>query len=144
MSTDTNNKENGHKSIPDIPSGSLEDAFNSPEGFSSIKVLVEPGTINEFSGLLMRADFPEKQTSAHVKVIQFCTAFAKCDKYHYKIGKQKIANVVAGFTSVNGKRISLTVDAITGQRAREDDSKGIGEWLKKHAYGNKNDQSKQV
>lgn len=136
----------GHKEgeVPSIPAnkvpdklqeflstGSFDRIFTSQEVVSAIRMLVDAG--NNLRDLLMRADFPSKKKESHRYILAAMRHRAKCLEFHDKNAEDELMDVVAGFTSADGKRIESLVAAITGagkpQKARE----GIADRLKKAA-----------
>lgn len=129
---------------PELLEGDIKNAFTHSEGYSSIKVLVEPGDIEKFRSLLMRVDFPVKRTYAHIQGIAAMRILAYCEKYGIDRGKEELMNTVAAFTSADGKRADMVVDAIIGDRrqARAEGrgfTKRLGDIAKNGFSGNRQD-----
>jgi len=93
--------------------GTFDNIFTQQQMASAIKVLVEAGY--DIRDLLMRADFPKKRTESHRYILASMRHRAKCREFGDTQGEDELMDVLAGFTSSEGKRIEKFVEAVTGQ-----------------------------
>lgn len=90
---------------PDI----ISKSFQSREVTNAIKMLVDPG--DDVSDLTMRGDFPERRF-----LVACARHLAKCRKFGYEEGERELLFIVSGLPGVEGKRASMLVDAVIGER----------------------------
>lgn len=109
--------------------GSFDRLFSYQEVVSAIKMLVDAGA--NLRDLLMRADFPSKKKNSHRLILATMRHHAKCLEFNDKNAEDELMDVVAGFTSADGKRIEELVVAITGSKPQK--VEGFAEKLKRAA-----------
>jgi hypothetical protein len=110
--------------------GSFDRLFTYQEMVSAIRMLVDAG--DNLRDLLMRADFPSKKKDSHRYILAAMRHRAKCREFHDTNAEDELMDVVAGFTSADGKRIEGLIAAITGAKPQKT-SEGFAEKLKKAA-----------
>ena len=96
--------------------GEAPNPFTQQEGFSSIKVLVDPGKAENLESLLMRGYIPEKHTSGYALMVNITHLCDQYTRHGYERGLQRLRNLLAGLPSLDGKRAEMVVDAIIGER----------------------------
>ncbi len=121
-------KHNGHKPI-DI--GSIGDAFSQPQGWGSVKYLVEVG--KDPASLMLRTDIPDKVTEGNVRATAISIEISRDEEFGE--GGKDVTRRLALWPSAGGKRANMLLEAITGEFNKHNKF-SFTDKVKNFAFGN--------
>lgn len=110
---------------------SIESAFNTAEGISAIRYLVEAG--ETIRGLLMRGIIPAKQTEDKVWAIAAMHHLAKAEEFGDGSAQNELLNLIAFMVSMRGRGREQLVESIIGEHQQKKGELGFGDKLRKMA-----------
>lgn len=122
----------------ELSRASFEHAFTQAGMPSALNMLVKPG--DSTRDMTMRTFLPEKRTEAQRFATVVAYHLSKNRYFNCVNGEANVLDMLGLFVSIEGRGRSELTSAIIGDRRHEElQGGGIGSWLKKAAWGNKDE-----